>query len=162
MIKFYNALFYIFFIWTACNVVTVSLYAKPADTSEDIVIYDGVPNQPNHELKQIIETWEINSARTVPGIPLDKQYMLSPSSYFKFINFTQIEFKLNEFYPVQSGTCEISDMAIHIRLNKDPNCTACFEDLTISRKSAQDTEYLLEFGDHQQLFSIINKISKTQ
>lgn len=108
---------------------------------------------------KFIEKWEIMSARTTAGGTLDKQYMLSPQSFFKYLDHKHIQFRLNEFYPVQYGEFYQSPLRIDIKLYKNPNCTECFEQLTITRKSEQDSEFLLEFNGHQQLFTV-NQIRK--
>lgn len=107
--------------------------------------------------KNYIEKWLITSARTTDSGTVDREYMLSPSSYFIFVTGKKVLVRLNEFFPEQEGEFNQSVLFIHIKLKKDPACTQCVDEMMITRKSEQDKEYLLEFNGMQQLFSINKK-----
>jgi hypothetical protein len=134
------------------------------NNNNSVVIRDEsqpLPYFPDKSNDYYIEKWMVSSSRTTNGGTLDKQYMLSPSSFFKFLDGTHIILKLNEFYPVQFGEFAQTMNEMNITLYKNSNCTQCIEQMKITRKTPESKELLLEFNGHQQIFTI-DKIRKNQ
>lgn len=128
--------------------------AKTVSSDAALAPQPVIPDHGSPFSKKFLERWEVTSASTTKGGELDPQFMLSPESYFKFLDHERVEFRLNEFYPVQTGKYKQNQVRMDIYVTPEGNCEKCFDHFTIYRNSIQDPELYLEFGGHEQIFTV--------